>query len=425
MARIVLVGAGSAMFGGGAIGDICKSKVLEGSTIVLHDINPKALSIMEEASKKYIDDEDLKYTIEATIDRNQALKDADFCIISIEIGDRYELWETDWHVPLQYGIKQVYGENGGPGGIFHALRIIPPIIDICQDVNDICPNCLVINLSNPMTPICMAIQKKFPNLKVIGLCHEISSLLEHLPKILGTPFENLQVKAGGLNHFSIVLELLYKDTDRDAYPLLLEKAPTYFEETKERTLFLQILKYFKRLPITTDSHFSEYIHWAQEVADHDGILDFYSNYKKECLGHQIDPYNRIQEGTAPREYWRVVPIIEGILTNSGHEELAVNLPNNGLIEGLPDDVVVEVPAIIDAKGVHGVNMSDLMPAGFKGLLSNRSGVLDLTVRAALTGDRDTVLQALLVDTTNNSLLTTEKMLNTIIALEKPYLDYIS
>ncbi|MGE4454336.1 MAG: alpha-glucosidase [Sphaerochaeta sp.] len=425
MARIVLVGAGSAMFGGGAIGDICKSKTLRGSTIVLHDINATALSQMEETSRKYIADNHLDVSIEATVDRKKALKGADFCIISIEIGDRYELWETDWHVPLQFGIKQVYGENGGPGGIFHALRIIPPIIDICQDVHDISPDCLVINLSNPMTPICMAIHQKFPTLKVIGLCHEISSLLEHLPKILGTPFENLEVKAGGLNHFSVVLELLYKDTGRDAYPQLLEKAPSYFAPTKERALFLQILKYFKRLPITTDSHFSEYIHWAQEVADHDGVLDFYSNYKKECLGHQIDPYKRIQEGTAPEEYWRVVPIIEGILTNSGHEELAVNLPNNGLISGLPEDVVVEVPAIIDEKGVHGVPVSDIMPAGFRGLLANRSGVLDLTVRAALTGDRDAVIQALLVDTTNNSLLATEKMLDTVIALEKPYLDYIS
>ncbi len=424
MARIVLVGAGSAMFGGGAIGDICKSKVLEGSTIVLHDINPKALALMENTSKQYIADKNLNYTIEATTDRKQALKGADFCMISIEIGDRYELWENDWHIPLQFGIKQVYGENGGPGGIFHALRIIPPIIAICQDVQDIAPNCLVINLSNPMTPICMAIKRKFPALKVIGLCHEISSLIEHLPKILGTPFENLQVKAGGLNHFSVVLELLYKDTGRDAYARVLEKAPAYFAPTKERRLFLEILKYFKRLPITTDSHFSEYIHWAQEVADHDGVLDFYSNYKKECLGHQIDPYKRIAQGTLPEEYWRVVPIIEGILTNSGHEELAVNLPNDGLIEGLPSDVVVEVPARIDANGVHGVCVSSLMPEGFRGLLANRSGALELTVSAALSGERDLVLQALLVDTTNNSILATEKMLDTIIALEKPYLDYI-
>jgi alpha-galactosidase len=424
MARIVLVGAGSAMFGGGAIGDMFKSKPLRDSTIVLHDINAKTLAVVEKAASQYRDDHHLPYTIEATTDRKKALKGADFCIISIEVGNRYELWEADWHIPLQYGIKQVYGENGGPGGIFHAMRIIPPIIDICQDVQEIAPQCLVINLSNPMTPICMAIHRKFPDLKIIGLCHEISSLNEHLPKILDTSLDNLEIVAGGLNHFSVLLQLLYKDTGYDAYPKVLEKAPEYFGKTKERGLFLKILEYFERLPITTDSHFGEYIHWAQEVADHRGILDFYTSYKKECLEFQIDPYKRISEGTAPEEYWRVVPIIAGIVENSGHAELAVNLPNNGLIEGLPAGLVVEVPAVIDANGVHGVDVSHLMPDGFKGLLSNRVGVLDLTVSAALTGSRKVLLQALLVETVNNSILATEKMLDTIIEAERPYLDYI-
>lgn len=424
MSRIVLIGAGSAMFGGGALGDIFKSKILEGSTIVLHYINPETLAEIEQVSKRYIAENSLSYTIEATTNRKKALKGANFCIISIEIGDRYKLWETDWHVPLQFGINQVYGENGGPGGIFHSLRIIPPIIDICQDINDICPESYVFNLSNPMTTISMAILKKFPKLKLIGLCHEISSLIEHLPKILGTKFSNLEIVAGGLNHFSVLLDVRYKDTGMDAYPELLPKAMEYFKNTKERGLFYQIMKYFKRIPITTDSHFSEYIHWGQEVADHAGVLDFYTNYKKECLGHQVDPYERITNGTAPEEYWRVIPIIEGILSDSGQMELAVNVANEGLIQGLPSNMVVEVPAKIDKNGVHGVPVSDLMPKGMLGLLANRVGCLDLSVEAALTGDRELVLQALLVDTTNNSLLATEKMLDTVIELEKPYLDFI-
>ncbi len=424
MARIVLVGAGSAMFGGGAIGDIYKSETLRGSTIVLHDINPDSLAEVADAAEQYRKDNNLDYTIEATTDRKQAVKDADFCIIAIEIGDRYELWEADWHIPLQFGIKQVYGENGGPGGIFHAVRIIPPIIDICQDVVDLAPDCLVINLSNPMTPICMAIHRTFPELKSIGLCHEVASLNEHLPKMLDTPLENLEIVAGGLNHFSVLLELINKKSGKEIYSEVLEKAPAYFGPTKERGLFLEILKYFERLPVTTDSHFSEYIHWAQEVADHKGVLDFYNNYKRECLEYQVDPYKRISEGTSEAEYWRVVPIIEGILTDSGHTELAVNLLNKGYIEGLPENVVVEVPAIVNKDGVHGVDVSHLMPEGFKGLLANRVGVLDLTVSAALSASRKILLQALLVETTNNSILATEKMLDAIIEAEKPYLDHI-
>lgn len=143
--RIVLIGAGSAMFGLGTLGDIFKETQLEGSTIVLHDINPQTLKRTYKEAKTFIQNKDLNYDLQATTDHKEAVTDADFCIISIEVGDRYALWEQDWKVPLQYGIHQVYGENGGPGGFFHSMRIIPPILNICQDIADLAPNALVIN----------------------------------------------------------------------------------------------------------------------------------------------------------------------------------------------------------------------------------------------------------------------------------------
>ncbi|WP_304943803.1 family 4 glycosyl hydrolase [Vallitalea guaymasensis] len=420
--RIVLIGAGSAMFGLGALGDIFKSKALEGSTVVLYDINGEALGKVESIAREFLLKNNLPYSIIATTSREEALTGANFCVISIEVGNRYELWEQDWQIPLQFGIKQVYGENGGPGGLFHSLRIVPPILDICDDINKICPDSYVINLSNPMSTICLAISRKYPNLKLVGLCHEVGSLVEHLPKILNTPFSNLSIKAGGLNHFSILIEAKYKDTGKDAYPEIREKAPTYFEKTSERSLFLKILKYFGYLPITTDSHFSEYIHWAQEVSDHKGVLDFYNNYRKECM-EQLNSMERIEQGTDESEYWRVIPIIEGILTDSGHEELAVNIPNNGLIPNLPDDLVVEVPALIDKDGIHGISLES-MPKGFRGLLSNRIGILDMSVEAILSGSKEKVMQALLVDPTVNSLEASKKLLDTMLMYQEQYIGYI-
>ena len=132
--RIVLIGAGSAQFGYGTIGDILQSKILEGSHIVLHDINPNTLAAVENTAKAFIAENKLPYHISATTNRAEAFQGADFLIISIEVGDRFELWEQDWRVPQQYGVRQVYGENGGPGGLFHSLRIIPPILEICADV---------------------------------------------------------------------------------------------------------------------------------------------------------------------------------------------------------------------------------------------------------------------------------------------------
>ena len=227
--RIVLIGAGSAQFGYGTMGDIFQSKVLEGSHVVLHDINPQSLAVVHETGQRFIADHDLPYSLSATTSRPEALEGADYCVISIEIGDRFALWEQDWRIPQQYGIRQVYGENGGPGGLFHSLRIIPPILEICGDVLRICPEATVLNFSNPMSRICTTVHRKYPGLKLVGLCHEIFSLRRHLPAILGVPYEELELVAGGLNHFSILLEARYRETGQDAYPDIRAKAPAYFE----------------------------------------------------------------------------------------------------------------------------------------------------------------------------------------------------
>lgn len=422
--KIVLIGAGSAMFGLGALGDIFKSKILEGSEISLVDVNPISLKEVEKVSKEYLNNNSLNYKITATTNRKEALKNADFVLISIEVGDRYELWEMDWNIPLHFGIKQAYGENGGPGGLFHSFRIIPPILEICGDVMEICPDALVMNLSNPMTNILTAISRKYPDLKFVGLCHEISSMVIHLPKILNVPFEDLNTLSGGFNHFSCLLDATYKKDGTSAMDDIMKKGIPYFDGTLERGLFMQMIKYFKRIPITTDSHFCEYIHWSQEVADHACVMDFYTNYKKECLGHQVDMYGRIKSGTLPEEYWRVVPIIEGMITNDNHQELAVNIKNNGYISTLPSDAIVEVPAIVNSKGITGINLDNVMPLGFSSLLNNRVGVLRLGAEAVIQQSRELALQALLVDTTNNSILQTEKLLDTMINLQQEYLGYL-
>ncbi|HET6453360.1 MAG TPA: alpha-glucosidase [Armatimonadota bacterium] len=453
--RIVLIGAGSMMFGLGSVGNILKSRSLEGSTIVLHDIDSHALERVERVVRRRIAERNLPFPLVATTSREEALQGADFCIIAIEVGDRYRLWEQDWHIPQQYGIHQVYGENGGPGGLFHSLRIIPPIMDICADIERICPEAWVFNLSNPMTRITLAISRRHPGLKVLGLCHEVVSLAEHLPKILDTPWSNLEIKAGGLNHFSALLQAQYRDSGRDAYPDIRNRAGAYFESlpegsyenlgaTKElleeargsgskggrepgrrhvwpeRELFRVILEKFGLFPITTDSHLGEYVQWAHSAVDHKGILDFYTFYRSWCL-EQV-PESRIN-GTMEIEYWRDIPIIEGIVSDSSQEEMAVNVVNNGLIDNLPSDMVVEVPATVDAKGVHGVRLGRL-PTGFAGLLSNQVATIELSVEAALSGSRELALQALLVDPVVDNAAAAERTLDTILSLQSDFLSYI-
>lgn len=444
--RIVLIGAGSAQFGYGTIGDILQSKVLEDSHIVLHDINPTALAVVEQNGRAFIDEHKLPFKISATTDRAEAFQGADFLINSIEVGNRFDLWEQDWRIPQQYGIRQVYGENGGPGGLFHSLRIIPPILDICADALKICPDAFVFNYSNPMSRICTTVHRAFPDLKFIGLCHEIGSLPNFLPQILGVPYEALEVRAGGLNHFSCVLTAKYKETGADAYPDIRAKAPEffgsmpslntafkYFKETgqwpekpedfahvekeywPERRVFKVILEKFGLMPITSDSHFGEYIQWAYDVTDHKGILDFYTFYKQFLSTVQPRIELKLNE--------RVVPIIEGILTDSGYVEEAVNIPNNGLIKNLPDWIAVEVPATVHKDGLHGLPLGDL-PHGFAGLLMNQVAVHDMTADAVIHKSKAFALQALMVDPIVNQYEGLDELLDTMIAYQEKWLGYL-
>ena len=197
--KIVLIGAGSAQFGFGMLGDIFSCSALHGSEIALVDINQETLSRVASTATAFVQERKLPYRVAASTDRCEVLAKADFVVISIEVGDRFALWDMDWNLPLQFGIRQVYGENGGPGGLFHALRITPPILDICADIERLCPGATVFCYSNPMTAIATTVHRKFPQLKFLGMCHEIGSLGRYLPDILGTPFENLRLRAAGLN----------------------------------------------------------------------------------------------------------------------------------------------------------------------------------------------------------------------------------
>lgn len=444
--RIVLIGAGSAQFGYGTIGDIAQSKVLEGSHIVLHDINPATLAVVEKTGRAFIEEHKLSLTISATTNRAEAFQGADVLISSIEVGNRFDLWELDWRIPQQYGVQQVYGENGGPGGLFHSLRIIPPILAICADAAKICPEATIFNFSNPMSRICTTVHRAFPELKFIGLCHEIASLRMFLPFILGVPYEALEVRAGGLNHFSVVLSAKYLESGKDAYPDIRARAPhffgnmpsmnslfKYFKETgkrpetpedfaavekeawPERRVFQVILEKFGLMPITSDSHFGEYIQWAYDVTDHKGILDFYRFYKGYLA--QVEPKIELRLSE------RVVPIIEGMLTNSGYLEEAVNIPNKGYLPDLPEWIAVEVPATVDKNGVNGMKLGSL-PRGFAGLLMNQVAVHDMTAEAVIHKSKAAALQALLVDPMVNCYKGMDELLETMIEYQRPWLDYL-
>ncbi len=450
--KIVLFGAGSAQFGYGMLGDIFKNPTLKGAEITLVDIHEPALKTVFETAQQYVEKNALSHVITASADARKALPGADFVIISIEVGRRFELWEQDWYIPLQYGIRQVYGENGGAGGVFHALRIIPSILTICDQVEELCPEAYIFCYSNPMTAIATTVMRKYPGMKFIGVCHEIASLERYIPDILQTPMENLSLRAAGLNHFSVVLDASYRDTGRDAYADLMEKSRDFFSrepgyteiwehvqrtgeipktegarkrihtsvetvrEWSDRRLFKKFMDWFGLLPITVDSHLGEYVPWAFDLVDQRGIQDFYMFYK-----HTL---SKIEPEIGEDIHERVSYMIEGILTDSGYEEPAVNVPNNNLIPDLPGFISVEVPAKVTAKGFEGIAFPDY-PKAFGALLRNTAGSYDMTAEAVLKKKKEYALQALLVNPVVTDASKLEELLDTMISLQNEWLSYLT
>ncbi|MGV9171331.1 MAG: alpha-glucosidase [Promethearchaeia archaeon] len=425
--KIVLIGAGSLQFGLGAAGNIINSDILEGSTICLHDINEEKLGLITQACKAAIEKDDLNYTLESTTDLTQALENATFIINSIEVGPRFKLWDQDYEIPRKYGNKQVYGENGGPGGMFHSLRIIPPILEICGEITKMCPDAFLINFSNPMSRICLAIHKKYPNLNFVGLCHEYHHHLPIIAKIIDADASNLEVKAGGLNHFGVVLDIRYKDTGEDAYPDIREKGSDFLNDLNTldgNNIMKFILEQYGYIPYTTDSHFGEYLHWAWDVVDMEGIKRFKEAYKQSLAYENKKIERLIRKGKGARlvepDKERAIPIIEGILTDSKHREASVNIPNDDIIPNLSEELVIECPAIVNKDGLKGVPLGEY-PEGLAALLTEQGEVQKLVVDTVLSGKKETALQALLADPVVNSYSAASKMLDEILEKQKEYI----
>ena len=426
--KIVVIGAGSLQFGLGSVGSVIHSEILDGSTICLHDINEETLGLATQACQSAVEGSKLNYTVESSLDRKEALKNATFVINAIEIPPRFKLLRWDFEFPMMWGSTQITGENGGPGGFFHSLRVIPPILDICEDIQKISPNAFFINYSNPMSRICLAIKRKFPNQKFVGLCHELgNNAPQILPKILDTPMSNIEIKAGGLNHFGVVLEAKYRDTGRDAYPDIRQKGPTVIGRLAEKndlSLIKFILETYDYYAYTTDNHYGEYLSWAWEVADLPHGREFWESYEVKLAKSFSRIKRTIERGRGAKlvsaDPERAIPIIEGIITNDNREESSVNIPNDGIITNLPQDLVVECPAIVNKDGLQGVPLGEY-PKGLAALLRTQASVQDLVVEAILTKSKKVALQALLADPVINSTSQAKNILESMLKLQKKYI----
>lgn len=433
--RIVLIGAGSTSFGPSMLADIFLSNILQGSTILLHDIDKKKLEIIYELIVNENEKLGKNFTIERTTNRQKALENANFVINSIEVGDRMELWRQDYEIPRKHGSMQILGECGGPGGTFHAFRIIPPIIEIVKDVERICPNAFLINFSNPMSRVCLAIKRSTKNLKFIGLCHQIGYLNKLLPKMFIRKLEDFKITAVGLNHFGFLIGLEDFKTGKNLMPEFNNIALKYLDKVKDRfeysELTLEVFKRFGYFSYACDNHLGEYLQFGEEFTETQDMIDWINRTDQEgkAIYDRIMRFHRrFKKGTFKRLRLlpkhstgeRAIPIIEAIITGKKSYESSVNIPNDGFVDNLPQDLIIEGSVWVDGDGVHGIKIGNL-PKGIAALLRIEASVQDLCIEAVIKRSREIALQCLTVDPNVGNAERAEAIFNEMVELQKDYL----
>lgn len=432
--KITLVGAGSASFGLSTLLDlIAHADALRGGTVTLTDIDPESLDLMLNVARVFNREAQAGLIFEGTPDLYAALDGAEFVIVSVA-RDRMETWQRDWEIPLRHGVKHVLGENGGPGGLSHTLRSVQLMLEVAEVIEEVVPSALVLNFTNPMSRVCLALTRATV-LQVVGLCHQIGAGYRIVGQVLGLvsdPAEararsemlhhKLDIKAAGLNHFTFIYDLRDNETGEDLYPEFAERLaamPPDFEPLSRR-----LFDAFGLFPATGDGHAGEYVSFAWETSDLRGY-DFAKAIEwneamraklREVAAGNVSAAEYIGRTSGER----AVQIIDAVLHNKNQFELALNIPNNGCIPGLPEWAIVEVPGVVSGAGVHGLQVPAL-PAGITALLAQQVAIQDLAVEAALNGDRRAALQALLLDPVVSSYEAAVKILDELLDAQAAYL----
>jgi alpha-galactosidase len=426
VSKIVFIGAGSMSFGLSTFRDMffddpvrgLTRDELHGCTLTLVDTNPEALARMAALAEKMNADAGSHLTIEQTTDRRAALDGAGFVINSVAI-DRTRLWKQDFAVPKRLGIRHTLGENGGPGGLFFTLRTLPLIFDIIRDMEELCPNALFLNYSNPESRIVLALAK-YSKIKAVGLCHGIFMARGDICRIIDREWRDLELWAMGLNHFQVVTQVRERATGRDLYPLLKEKAKTH--DPSFMPLTRRLMDAFGHWLTCSDDHLGEYLPYGWEGGE-DGY-DFAADEEERAeLKEGLDAVLR---GEPLPEDWegavgeRTTDVIGGVLHNRHRYIESAVLYNNGAIPNLPADLAVEVPAMIDLAGVHPISQGPL-PEPLAKLLTLQAAPQQLAVEAAMRGSKELALQALLVDPVINSSTAAVKLLDELWEINRPYI----
>jgi alpha-galactosidase len=400
MPKITFIGAGSTVFAKNLLGDILGFPELAESEIVLFDINEERLRTSEVVANRVAQALNAKPTITATTDRRAALDGADFAICMIQVAGYKPGTVIDFEIPKKYGLRQTIADTLGIGGIMRGLRTIPVLLEMCRDMEELCPDVTFLQYVNPMAMNCWAISRA-TKIKTVGLCHSVQHTAWELSRDIDVPLEEINYVVGGINHMAFYLK--FERDGQDLYPLIRQVVAENRVPDGNRVRYEMFtrLGYF----VTESSeHFSEYVPWFIKRDRPDLIEQFnipLDEYIRRCE-NQIAAWEQQRvalEGGAPLEIRRSVEygseIIHSMVTGQPRV-IYGNVTNNGLIDNLPQGCCVEVPCLVDTNGVQPTKIGAL-PPHLAALMQTNINVQALTVEAALTCKREHIYHAAMLD----------------------------
>ncbi len=424
--KIVLIGAGSTVFTQRLVADLILSGQSDRWELALVDIDPVTLEAVDALVRKMLAFKGVDIPIVSTVDRRTVLPGAHFVVTTIAVGGRRG-WELDIQVPRRHGIFQPVGDSVMPGGISRAMRMIPQMVAIAEDIMRHCPSAHFFNYSNPMTAICRAVRLRtgFP---IIGLCHGVHHVENVLAQFLGREEGSVSSFGVGLNHLTFLTDI--RCNGENAKPLLQvkldEQRPLLAQEIREKTswpngvtgraprysddpLSWSIFERYGCFPVAMDRHVVEFFperfpqgrYYGRTLGvdafSIDGRIALGDTWFDEMLAvaRSAEPLPTSYFDNVPGESEQLVDII-GSLLHDRREVFSTNVPNNGAVPGLPPDAVVEIPASATGHGFSPLQSAALPPA-LTAKLCSKIAAIEVTVQAALLGRMDLFVEALLAD----------------------------
>jgi alpha-galactosidase len=405
-------------FGPSMVNDVVHTPALAGSLLMLHDIDPDRLRRAYQFAAKLNAAAGAPVRLDYSTDAAVALEGARYVMASAE-HNRFEYWHQDYEIPNAFGATQITGENGGPGAVFHSLRSITNTLEICADIERYCPDALLINLTNPMSRVTLAINRatKVDN---VGMCHEMPMGINRLCRRLRVKRADVTAKAAGINHFTFFTEFRNVRTGEDLLPRLRELfAGRFFDygpraqavaRNLDRTMPGAGLVEFNYMPLvakivretgyvacSVDSHIGEYLPFALEAAEwmpapieFHGPVSHFAEKAAAWAARTKVPLPLQAMGHSPEE---VVPIIAAMHTGDPRWIMAVNVPNRGYLPDVADGAIVEVGATVDGEGIHPDEM-DPIGEPVAGWIATQVELQNLVVESALQRNPDLAFEAL-------------------------------